>query len=65
MRAHAQEQDDAVLWKHVELYVNEWTVDLGALGTRAIESFSAEARRAGVIAPDAPALVIAGTRERA
>jgi 1,4-dihydroxy-6-naphthoate synthase len=65
MRAHAQEQSDAVLWKHVELYVNEWTVDLGPLGARAIETYSREARRLGVIAPDAPALSIAGAREPA
>ncbi len=63
MRAHAQEQDDAVLWKHVELYVNEWTLDLGPTGARAIEVFAAEARRAGSLAPSAPGLRIAGARD--
>ena len=41
MRRHAQEHDDAVLWKHVELYVNAWTRELGPEGRRAIERFLA------------------------
>ena len=36
MRRHAQEDSDAVLWKHVELYVNEWTRELGSEGRRAL-----------------------------
>ena len=36
MRASAQELDDSVLMKHVELYVNDWTVDLGAVGRQAL-----------------------------
>ena len=44
MRRHAQELDDAVIWQHVELYVNEHTTDLGQLGARALQEL---ARRAG------------------
>jgi 1,4-dihydroxy-6-naphthoate synthase len=36
MRRHAQENSDAVLWQHVELYVNEWTHALGPEGSRAV-----------------------------
>lgn len=36
LRRHAQEDSDAVLWKHVELYVNAWTSDLGSEGRRAL-----------------------------
>jgi len=36
MRRHAQESSDEVLWKHVELYVTDWTRDLGPDGTRAV-----------------------------
>jgi len=36
MRRHAQEQSDEVLWKHVDLYVNEWTRALGPDGSRAL-----------------------------
>ena len=40
MRAHAQEESDDVLWKHVELYVNDWTVDLGTVGRDALRTLS-------------------------
>jgi 1,4-dihydroxy-6-naphthoate synthase len=41
MRQYAQEFDDDVLMKHVELYVNDWTLDLGEAGAAAL----AEMRR--------------------
>lgn len=50
MRAHAQELSDAVLWKHVELYVNRHTVDLGAPGRRALNALAERAQAAGVSA---------------
>ena len=40
MREYAQEFDDSVLLKHVELYVNDWTVDLGVVGRQALEKLS-------------------------
>jgi 1,4-dihydroxy-6-naphthoate synthase len=48
MRRHAQEFDDDVLMRHVDLYVNEWTDDLGATGTRALAELSARAAAVGV-----------------
>jgi len=39
MRRHAQEASDEVLWKHVELYVTEWTRELGHEGARAVARF--------------------------
>jgi len=48
MRAHAQEFDDEVLMRHVELYVNAWTVDLGATGRRALDALSARAAAIGL-----------------
>ncbi len=47
MRRHAQEFDDHVLMQHVDLYVNDWTVDLGDTGRRALDEFSARAAAAG------------------
>jgi 1,4-dihydroxy-6-naphthoate synthase len=44
MRKHAQEFDDAVLMKHVELYVNEWTVNLGEVGANALAELSKRAQ---------------------
>ena len=40
MRRYAQELDDNALWAHVELYVNEWSVDLGDVGRSAFERLS-------------------------
>ena len=34
MRRHAVELDPSVIWAHVELYVNEFSVDLGEAGRR-------------------------------
>jgi len=52
MRRHAQEFDDQVLMRHVELYVNQWTRDLGSVGTAALTELSTMAARAGVIPED-------------
>lgn len=48
MRQHAQEFDDGVLMQHVELYVNDWTVDLGDVGRRALAELSARAAAVGL-----------------
>ena len=47
MRAHAQEFDDRVLMQHVDLYVNEWTLDLGETGRRALDEFAMRAAATG------------------
>jgi 1,4-dihydroxy-6-naphthoate synthase len=39
MRRYAQELEDSVIWKHVDLYVNQWSLDLGGEGARAFECF--------------------------
>jgi 1,4-dihydroxy-6-naphthoate synthase len=36
---HAQEMDEAVMRQHIELYVNEFTLELGETGREAIEEF--------------------------
>jgi 1,4-dihydroxy-6-naphthoate synthase len=58
LRRHAEEQADAALWRHVELYVNEWTRELGAVGREALRSLSRTARAAGLLPVDAPDLVV-------
>jgi 1,4-dihydroxy-6-naphthoate synthase len=52
MRRHAQEFDDRVLMQHVELYVNDWTLDLGDTGRRALATLSSRAAAAGLAAGD-------------
>jgi 1,4-dihydroxy-6-naphthoate synthase len=37
VRAHAQEMREDVMYRHIDLYVNEYSVDLGAAGRRAVE----------------------------
>jgi 1,4-dihydroxy-6-naphthoate synthase len=48
MRRYAQEFDDRVLMQHVDLYVNEWTFDLGVEGARALDELSARAASIGL-----------------
>jgi 1,4-dihydroxy-6-naphthoate synthase len=48
MREHAQEFADDVLMQHVDLYVNEWTLDLGTKGRRALDTLSARATAIGI-----------------
>ena len=50
MRRHAQEFDDRVLMQHADLYVNDWTLDLGPTGERALAELSARAATVGVAA---------------
>jgi 1,4-dihydroxy-6-naphthoate synthase len=40
MKRYAQELSDEVVWKHVELYVNQWSLDLGEEGRRAFDTFT-------------------------
>ena len=51
VRRHAQEMDEEVMYKHIDLYVNEYSVDLGVDGRRAVELLFAHARKAGIIPP--------------
>ncbi len=50
MRRYAQEFDDQVLMKHVELYVNQWTQQLGVVGQRALDELSRRALQCGLVA---------------
>ena len=49
MRRYAQEFEDDVLMKHVELYVNRWTESLGEIGTAALAELSRRAREIGLV----------------
>ncbi|MFM8633348.1 MAG: 1,4-dihydroxy-6-naphthoate synthase [Planctomycetia bacterium] len=63
MRRHAQEFDDAVLMQHVDLYVNQWTLDLGDVGRQALADLSARAAAAG-IGRGGRLTVFGGSRDR-
>ncbi len=47
MRKYAQEFDHDVLMKHVDLYVNQWTLDLGEVGEQALLKLSERAKAIG------------------
>ena len=49
VRAHAQEMSEEVMYKHIDLYVNEYSVDLGAEGRRAVELLFEKAAATGII----------------
>jgi 1,4-dihydroxy-6-naphthoate synthase len=47
--AHAQEMDPEVMAAHIDLYVNEYTLDYGAEGEAAIHHLMDRAARAGIL----------------
>jgi len=49
VRAHAQEMSEEVMYKHIDLYVNEYSVELGSEGRRAIELMFGRANALGLI----------------
>ena len=49
MRKYAQEFDDAVLMQHVDLYVNDWTINLGDVGKNALQQLSMRAQAIGLV----------------
>jgi len=51
IKAHAQEMSGDVISQHINLYVNDFSTDIGDQGTAAIETFFAKARKNGII-PD-------------
>jgi len=56
VRAHAQDMHDEVMFRHIDLYVNKFSVDLGPSGRAAVEGLFAKARAAGVIPANTPPL---------
>jgi len=49
VRAHAQEMDEAVMFQHIGLYVNDFTRDLGEKGHAAVQLLFDMARERGVM----------------
>ncbi|MEL7497449.1 MAG: 1,4-dihydroxy-6-naphthoate synthase [Planctomycetota bacterium] len=49
MRKHAQEFDDEVMFQHVDLYVNDWTLELGDVGIKALAELSHRAKTCGLV----------------
>ena len=55
VREHAFEMDERVMRRHIDLYVNEYSDDVGASGEAAVRELFARARRAGIVPQDVEA----------
>lgn len=51
VQAHAQEMDTAVMQQHIDLYVNDYSIDLGAKGRAAVQFLFDTAVARGIIEP--------------
>jgi 1,4-dihydroxy-6-naphthoate synthase len=49
VREHAQEMSEAVMYQHIDLYVNQFSIDLGTEGRRAVQILFERAAATGVI----------------
>jgi 1,4-dihydroxy-6-naphthoate synthase len=49
IRSHAQEMSEEVMYKHIELYVNKYSIDLGIEGRKAIKLLFDTAREKNII----------------
>jgi 1,4-dihydroxy-6-naphthoate synthase len=49
IRSHAQEMSEEVMYKHIELYVNQFSVDLGVEGKKAVKLLFDTALEKGII----------------
>lgn len=60
MRKYAQEFNDEVLMQHVDLYVNDWTIDLGETGKNALTELGHRAQALGLTGARDSALIVFG-----
>lgn len=49
VKAHAQEMSEDVMKKHIALYVNDFSLDLGVVGTNAVELLFNKAKEIGLL----------------
>ncbi len=49
VQCNAQEMDESVMRQHIQLYVNEYSLDLGAIGQHSIQTLFDQAYRTGII----------------
>jgi 1,4-dihydroxy-6-naphthoate synthase len=58
VRAHAQEMSDEVMYKHIDLYVNHFSADLGQEGKRAVTTLFEKASALGLTPPSSEPLFL-------
>lgn len=59
IRQHAQEMDEAVMYKHIELYVNKYSINLGVEGKKAIDTLFETAKKNKIIPASSVNLYVA------
>lgn len=64
VRAHAQEMDEAVMYAHIDLYVNDYSRDLGPEGRAAVRELYAQAESLGLIPASEVPLLVGQTIEK-
>jgi 1,4-dihydroxy-6-naphthoate synthase len=63
VRAHAFEMNDDVMRRHIDLYVNDYSDDLGDVGMADVEELFNRARSAGILEADAtPRFLLSAAR---
>jgi 1,4-dihydroxy-6-naphthoate synthase len=60
VREHAKEMSEAVMYKHIDLYVNDFSIELGAEGRRAVGMLFERGRAAGTIPATSADLFLPG-----
>jgi len=60
VRAHAQEMNEEVMYQHIDLYVNEYTQDLGDRGQAAVKLLFEQAGKLDLIPPVEEPLFVRG-----
>ena len=60
IRSHAQEMSEEVMYKHIELYVNKYSVDLGPEGKKAVKLLFDTARKNNFIPENKEELFLTG-----
>jgi 1,4-dihydroxy-6-naphthoate synthase len=58
VRKHAQEMSEDVMKKHIALYVNEFSVDLGEQGKKAVELLFSKAKELGIASENLQDLIL-------
>ena len=58
VRAHAQEMSDEVMYKHIDLYVNHYSVDLGPDGRQAVTTLFGKATELNLVPPSSESLFV-------
>lgn len=63
VRAHAQEMSEEVMYKHIDLYVNHYSSDLGAEGRRAVTTLFQKAAALNLVPSSSEPLFLSSTLE--